>query len=99
MKQSGFMSGALVALVGLVAAGTAQAADAPSNELIARVQRVTAGGRQIEVTDRNGDQVRVVWPVRPPQAERVIRDGDLVNASALHEDDMVRLTGVRRDGS
>src|SRR5207247_148219 len=57
-------------------------------------EHVTPGGRQFEVTDRHGKHIQVLQPVRPAQASRLERDGDLVNASALREGDMVQVTGV-----
>jgi hypothetical protein len=90
MKQTRFGARALVALIGLAAAaGAAHAAGAPTGEWMARVQSVAPGGRQFEVTDGSGARVRVMRPVRPPQAT-----GDIVNAGALHEGDTVLLSGV-----
>jgi hypothetical protein len=103
MKRHELESRALVALLMLTAAaGTAraagitepQAAMPPTSELIARVERVTPGGRQFQVIDRRGNHLQVVQPARPPQASRLERDGDLVNASALREGDIVQVTGV-----
>src|SRR6266851_13890 len=53
-----------------------------------------AGGQQFQVTDRQGDTIQVVRPARPPEAASLSLDGNLANTSALHEGDLVRLTGV-----
>ena len=99
MKRSEFGCRAVLALAGLVlAAGTAQRAYAESSELIGRVQHIAPGGQQFQVTDRQGNTVQVVRPVRPPQSASVYRDGNLANTSALQEGDTVLLSGASHDG-
>lgn len=97
MRPHLIQSKTILALVGLVvAATTAKAASAPASEWVARVESVSPGGAQFEVTDRHGERLRVALPARPPQAHRLYRSGALVNTSVLREGETVLVTGVRR---
>jgi hypothetical protein len=95
MERCSLGSKAVVTVMGLVAAvSVAHAAPVPANELVARVARVAPGGRQFEVTDRQGTRIRVARPVRPLQATTLEVNDDLANTTALQEGDMVLLSGA-----
>jgi hypothetical protein len=96
MKWHEIGSRALVALGALIAVtGTALAVESPTGELMGRVESVRPGGRAFTVTDQDGNRIQVARPARPPQAASLERDGDLVNATALHEGDTVLIAGAR----
>jgi hypothetical protein len=95
MKWHEIGSRALVALGALIAVtGTALAVESPTAELMGRVESVRPGGQEFTVTDRDGNRIQVVRPARPPQAASLERDGDLVNATALHEGETVLIAGA-----
>lgn len=87
MKRVQFGRAALAAVMGLAAAASVAPSAMAESEVVARVRETTAGGRQFEVTDRQGLRRRVVRPARPPQAAEI-------EAGLLREGDLVRLRGI-----